>query len=104
MGEANQTDLGTHGSVLNESCFQMHPFLESVQEKNDICLVSSLECNVSPCLQFKCNVLHCFPDASSLLSPPGPQRTPVSVPVPATLYLDGTSSLFPAGVALLQAE
>uniref|UniRef100_A0A8C3RI58 Ankyrin 2 n=1 Tax=Cyanoderma ruficeps TaxID=181631 RepID=A0A8C3RI58_9PASS len=101
-GETNQTNLCTHGSVSNENCFQMQPCLGSVQEKNGICLVSSLECNVSPCLQFKCNVLHCPPAASSLLSPPGPQRTPVSVPAPATHCLDSTSNLFPTGVALLQ--
>lgn len=103
-GEANQTNLCTQGGVSNQSCFQMQPFLGSVQEKNGICPVSSLECNVSPCLQLNCNVLHCLPAASSLLSPPGPQRTPVSVPAPATHCLDSTSNLFPTGAALLQGD
>uniref|UniRef100_A0A803VDF2 Ankyrin 2 n=1 Tax=Ficedula albicollis TaxID=59894 RepID=A0A803VDF2_FICAL len=65
--------------------------------KNDICLVSSLKCSISPCLQLKCSVLHCPPATSSLPSPPGPQRTPVCVPAPATNCLDSTSNLFPTG-------
>lgn len=104
MGEANPTNLCTHGSVSSQSVFQMQPFLGSVQGKNDICLVSSLECGILPCLQLKCNVLHCPPAASSLLSPPGPQRTPVSVLAPAAHCLDSTCNLFPIGVALLQAN